>query len=648
MVTYHKRIWHKRVWQMLFGLSFLLLLAVAAHAGFIDDLKKAGEDTQKGFKQFGQDIKKTAETVKKSFSGSDSQADSAASLPSGVKSRLKKIDKELEKAEKALAQGADTAQVKARRAQRFLIKAQRLKGEIEKSYSGKFSPQHHAVKATYSRLSKVSEAIAQSLDEETPSAAATPSAKTAAQPVAKLPAGVTKRLRDINRELNNAERAIGREDAGNGRHYLKAAQTYMDEIKKGYKKYAADDFPEIRQAFERMSQVEQQVLALEKKAGIAKDEKEKTRQDKKALQANCEAWAAKLNVFTEGPEALYNYMTDDPDTLKKGKNNYDKAVQMRAELKQLNLPSGACSHLESTEKLLARYMQNFETHYGKHQEKMETAAAVKGVILFAKQPIDPANPQNITTAFNAGDYIYALIQTKKTFEESFKKEWIRIDVKINGKKIHAQFIKLHRPADRAKKTLVFEIAPMPNKMTAYSNPDVEYGSSKANMRQGPQEMTYHLSSLNPGKHTLSFVIGSYGKIYAQGEFTLQGDNYEFYAELHKKAKAAMSKSVSLPRAKMKNPGLASEMKALLQKAGQTSIHRLNIVDKDWWLDRVAGGDSAIKSRHIDAAVLAKDVQGYFYKKVRFQQDRLITGNWGRLYISHTFDRIDIPEANIDK
>jgi len=630
---------------MLFGLSFLLLLAVAVQAGFIDDLKKAGEDTQKGFKQLGQDIKKTAETVKKGVSGDDSKADSAASLPSGVKSRLKKIDKEVAKAEKALAQESDTAQVKTRRAQRFLIKAQRLKGEIEKSYSGKFSPQHPAVKATYSRLSEVSEAIAKILDEDTPST----SAKTEAQqPVAKLPAGVTKRLRDINRELNHAERAIGREDAGNGRHYLKAAKTYMDEIKKGYKNQVADDLPEIRQAFERMSQVEQQVLALEKKAGVAKDEKEKTRQDKKALQANCEAWAAKLNVFTEGPEALYNYMTGDANTLKKGKINYDRAVQTRAELKQLNLPPGACSHLESTERLLARYMQNFETHYAKHQEKMTAAAAVKGVIMFAKQPIDPANPQNITTAFTAGDHIYALIQTKKTFEEIFKKEWIRIDVKINGKKIHAQFIKLHRPADRTKKTLVFEIAPMPNKMTAYNNPDVEYGSSKANMKQGPQEMTYHLSRLNPGKHTLSFVIGSYGKIYAQGEFTLQGDNYKFYAELHKKARMSMSKSVSLPRAKMKNPGLASEMKTLLQKAGQTDIHRLNIVDKDWWLDRVAGGDSAIKSRHIDAAMLAKDVQGHFYKKVRFQQDRLITGNWGRLYISHTFDRIDIPEENIDK
>ncbi len=633
----------KRVWRIIFGLSLLFLFTAVAQAGFLDDLKKAGEDTQKGFKQLGKDIQKTSEKVKKNITGADSQKSTAAGLPSGVKSRLKKIDKEVKKAEKALTQGSDTDQVKARRAQRILNKAERLKSEIDKNYSGKFSPQDPTVKLTYARLKAVSEVVAQSLDEETPGVA-TPSAKTDAQPVAKLPAGVTKRLRDLNRELDHAERAIAKNDGGNGRYYLKAAQTYMNEIKKGYPDHATDAFTEIRQANERMAQVEEQVGALEQKSAVAQDVKEKTRQEKEALQANCEEWAEKLKVYTEGPLALYNYMTDDPATLQKGKERYDQAVQNRAQLDQLNRPSGACPHLASTVGLLDRYMLNFETHYARHQKKAAAAIAIKGGILFAKLPIEPTNPQNLTTTFNAGDHIYALVQSKKTFEEIFKKDWIRIDVKIDGKKIHAQFIKLHKPADRAQKTLAFEIAPAPDKMTAYSNPNMEYGTSKANMKQGPQEMTYHLSKLDPGKHTLAFVIKHYGKTYAQGQFTLQGDNYQFYADLHKKAKTAMSKSVNLPRAKMENPGLASEMQMLLQKAGWADIRRLNIVDKDWWIDRVAGGDSAIKSRHIDAAVLAKDAQGYFYKKVRFQQDRLITGNWGKLYISHTFDRIHISYA----
>jgi hypothetical protein len=72
------------------------------------------------------------------------------------------------------------------------------------------------------------------------------------------------------------------------------------------------------------------------------------------------------------------------------------------------------------------------------------------------------------------------------------------------------------------------------------------------------------------------------------------------------------------------------------------------VDKDWWIDRVAGGNSAEKSRHIAAAALSKDGNGYFYKKVTFHKDRLITGGYGPLYISHTGDRIEILEENIDK
>jgi hypothetical protein len=90
------------------------------------------------------------------------------------------------------------------------------------------------------------------------------------------------------------------------------------------------------------------------------------------------------------------------------------------------------------------------------------------------------------------------------------------------------------------------------------------------------------------------------------------------------------------------------MEDLLENAGWEDIHRVNIVDQDWWIDRVSGGDSAVKSRHIAAAALARDGEGYYYKVCTFHQDRLLGGGFGELYLSHQGDRVPIPEANIDK
>ena len=88
---------------------------------------------------------------------------------------------------------------------------------------------------------------------------------------------------------------------------------------------------------------------------------------------------------------------------------------------------------------------------------------------------------------------------------------------------------------------------------------------------------------------------------------------------------------------------------LLRNAGWSNIHRINIVDKDWWTDRTSGGNSPVKSRHIAAAALAKGSDGgYFYKVCTFHQDKLISGAFGKLYLSHQGDKVPVPAKNIDK
>jgi hypothetical protein len=185
-------------------------------------------------------------------------------------------------------------------------------------------------------------------------------------------------------------------------------------------------------------------------------------------------------------------------------------------------------------------------------------------------------------------------------------------------------------------------------MTAYDDPDREYGSSTATLRQGPNELTHHLAQLGPGDHAMEFDVTYFGTVWSAGGFRIAGDDFGSYGGLHEQIAEGVARSVTLPTAGMTNNSMAAEIKTLLENAGWGNIHRINIVDKDWWIDRISGGDSPEKSRHIAAAALARDGEGYYYKVCTFHQDKLLTGGYGELYLSHQGDRVPVPEANIDR
>jgi hypothetical protein len=56
----------------------------------------------------------------------------------------------------------------------------------------------------------------------------------------------------------------------------------------------------------------------------------------------------------------------------------------------------------------------------------------------------------------------------------------------------------------------------------------------------------------------------------------------------------------------------------------------------------------VKSRHLAAAALARDGEGYYYKVCTFHQDQLLTGGFGELYLSHQGERVPVPKDNIDR
>lgn len=284
------------------------------------------------------------------------------------------------------------------------------------------------------------------------------------------------------------------------------------------------------------------------------------------------------------------------------------------------------------------------------------AAAGGTSILFSESPIDPASPGDLTTDFKSGRHIYGLIQIDKTWRallgkgrKDATKIEVPIDLLVDGKRTEFQYIIIKKAEAIDSNHLIFDIAPEPSKMTAYKDPGFFYPEGKGNRKIGPDTYTYNLAELSPGQHTIRFQIRSYGDIFSAGEFTIVGDDYGFYSELREKILAQAFAVETMPQAKKTDKALEANMRKLLDNAGWKNIRKLVIVDKDWWNDLVDGGNSAVKSRHMAAAVAAKADDGsFFYCICTFHQQKLITGAFGPLELTHTGDRKPILEENIDK
>jgi hypothetical protein len=279
-----------------------------------------------------------------------------------------------------------------------------------------------------------------------------------------------------------------------------------------------------------------------------------------------------------------------------------------------------------------------------------------GSTVFSKSPINPAKPDRLAATFKAGDSIYGLIRVEKTWRdllgkgnEDVKEIQVPIDMIVDGKTVDFQYITIKNEKAIDSKVLVLDIAPDPAKMTAYKDEGFTYAEGKGNRKIGPDQYTYNLSKLKPGKHAIKFQVRSYGDIFSAGEFTIEGNDYAPYAKLREKILKEMLNVGGLPPSQKTDFQLQVQMLKLLRNAGWKNVRKLVIVDKDWWIDRVEGGDSAVKGRHIGAAAVAKAEDGtYFWSNLTFEQGKLIDGSFGPLELSHTGVKRPIKEENIDK
>jgi hypothetical protein len=593
----------------------------------------------------------------------------------------KEIDKSLRAAERDMFNGKNESADE---------QLQLIAGQIEQLKS--IDPDNSKLKSLDSKYGRIRKNLDRKLGVTTtvsssgappappqPAAAALPAAAAAASEAAapagaELPRAVTSDVANTRAKLDEAEAAWGADYTGKTtvsgetdpravkldalESPLKSANYYYGNILKKCERQSSPcdpAHPEIAALKERIDAMQANVQGLEAELASAEAAQaakaEEAAAQAAAVEADCEAWKDRLYVYTDGDKALYRCVSASADQMPACKEQYDEAEALMTEFGQTQWAKEPCGAIRSTLSDLERYMENFASSYEMYAAENAAAIANMGDFVFSKKPIDPLSPSDLTEEFSAGDTIYGLIQTKKPWTEIYDGKDsanVMVNVLLDGKKIHAQFVNLTDPKLLAQQHLVFEIAPDPEEMVAYSNPGRVYGKSTATMRQGPNELTHHLSQLGPGEHTMAFDITYFGTTWAAGSFTITGDDFGSYAGMHEQIAEAVAGAVTLPPAQKTDKAMAAQMGALLENAGWEDIHRINIVDKDWWLDRVAGGDSAVKSRHIAAAALAEDGEGYYYKVCTFHQDRLLTGGFGELYLSQEGDRVPIPKANIDK
>ncbi len=502
---------------------------------------------------------------------------------------------------------------------------------------------------------------------------------TTSAPSEKLPGGVTNRIEKMYKELDTVEKKLTTgvgspaDRAQRAKLDLNRAEGYMQEIEKRYQGQFSPDHPVFVAAVKRLTDVREtwnqaltEAVAVEAEAAQrdkAQQAAEADRQkqlaeqqnrerleqqaSRKAAEAGCDEWSAMLQQFMQGEKVLSAYPTDDQALFAKWRLIFGEA---RTTVN--DYPEGLCPEADSRAKYIRGKLADFDELDKAFSAELAQAQADQGSFLFSRSPIKNADAVAAQDTFTAGDHIYGIIKLTRPLAEIFEKEKnfsVRVNVAIDGTPIHAQFVTITSREYADRNYLVFDIAPQPSELKAYSDPNITYGKSNPTTVQGPNELTDHLGKLQPGSHTMTFDLPYYGKSWASGQLTIEGDDYRHYARLHEAIAGSVVAARTLPPAGMKDERIAESMRSLLKNGGWDNVYRLNITDKDWWIERVNGGNTPVKSRYLAAVALAKKSDGsYFYKKCTFHQDKLITGGFGELYLSHQGEEVPINKENIDK
>ena len=286
-----------------------------------------------------------------------------------------------------------------------------------------------------------------------------------------------------------------------------------------------------------------------------------------------------------------------------------------------------------------------------------------GTIMFSKAPIDPLNPQNLTSSFKAGDPIYGIVWFDKTLQQVYNNPNLRLaEFMIRYEIDYFRSTGGNLKGDMLQNDyIVFEVIPDPLMTTSYSSDFFGYSKyPNPAACEGPIRIAYDFKDLEPGKHTIPFVFNLNYQDMAQGELTIEGSDFGIYDQImqdlisgaDEQARAA----ARMPNARMSHAQTETNMlKAFTSsndwKTGRIKASdalRLVIVDPDW-TTRHHAITGAILHRYIRAAIAVKANDGlcYYYPLVTFQED-YVGGSFQPLKYDGAGDRLPMDCANVNK
>ena len=174
-------------------------------------------------------------------------------LPAAVKYQLTNVDRSLKGGERAVVQGD------LRTARTGLGEADRQWKEIEKSYAGKFDPNHAEIAALKQRMAALRAKIDQGGHTVTPPPdTTTPDPATAKR----LDARIAYSLKGINGSLDYAEQSLARQNLQGARTSLTGAETKWKQTAKDFAGQYDPKHPQIVAVANRLSAVRSRVDAL--------------------------------------------------------------------------------------------------------------------------------------------------------------------------------------------------------------------------------------------------------------------------------------------------------------------------------------------------------------------------------------------------
>jgi hypothetical protein len=304
---------------------------------------------------------------------------------------------------------------------------------------------------------------------------------------------------------------------------------------------------------------------------------------------------------------------------------------------------------------------------------LRVSAQNPGEIIFAKSAINPIQPGSLITEFKTGDAIYAVAYLPQTIQELYSAQPnTKLDVEVFLFELKPPLYSYQQPLEEQltfvsmtvsgsiiqNKYLVIDIAPEPDKTSAYGTPGITFKEFGKKF-DGPVNYTENLSKLAAGEHKLKVVVRCNYSDAATGTFKISGNDFGFYKTLSENLNAAAAgagaKNAVMPVAKKSDKDLEAKMIAAFKNSNDwksgwinaTEVLRINIIDPDWIIRRheISG---VILHRYIGAAIAVKTKdESCAYRIVTFQED-YIGGKYAPLKYDGVSDSNPIKCENITK